>query len=333
MRGIDLNTYQFDYDLTLAMIMMNADGTVYHRYGARNHTNSDVWLSLESLMTTLQQSLSEHRNYQKSPNPPASKPARYAEDLVSYKKRAGNKSSECIHCHTVNEIERDEAQARGEWKREDIWNYPDPERLGIRLLRDDQTFVQSVADASPAARAGLQAGDRIHSIQGAGVLTIADVTRTLHTIPFYTKELLLKYYRNDKLNLIHLPVTTNWKAAPPLEFSWRPSKWGLHPNPGFGGNQLSKAELKSLNLPDHQFAIRIGYLIDFGRESHLGENAKKAGVRKGDVVLSVDKKAAFASHDEFQAWFRIECYGKKSVNIEILRNGEKLNITLPLLEK
>ena len=35
MNGLDLSLFQFDYDQTLAALFLNADGTVYGRYGTR----------------------------------------------------------------------------------------------------------------------------------------------------------------------------------------------------------------------------------------------------------------------------------------------------------
>ncbi len=32
---VDLNTFTFDHDLTMAVVLAHPDGTVYHRYGGR----------------------------------------------------------------------------------------------------------------------------------------------------------------------------------------------------------------------------------------------------------------------------------------------------------
>ena len=42
---LDLQRFQFDYELTFAVIFMNADGTIYGRYGSRSsreNAESDV---------------------------------------------------------------------------------------------------------------------------------------------------------------------------------------------------------------------------------------------------------------------------------------------------
>ena len=41
--------YRFDYDLTLALILMNADGTIYHEYGGRDQGNAAGYLAMRSL--------------------------------------------------------------------------------------------------------------------------------------------------------------------------------------------------------------------------------------------------------------------------------------------
>ena len=40
MKGVDLNQFQFDYDLNWAAMFLNADGTVYARYGTQSAEGS-----------------------------------------------------------------------------------------------------------------------------------------------------------------------------------------------------------------------------------------------------------------------------------------------------
>ena len=53
MRGVDLAAVRFDYDLTWAAFVMDADGRVYARYGSRESTNAEDHLSLAGLKHTL----------------------------------------------------------------------------------------------------------------------------------------------------------------------------------------------------------------------------------------------------------------------------------------
>lgn len=49
MRPDDRDTLQFDFDLTLAIVLRNSDGTVYHRYGERSSEDPLSWMSMPSL--------------------------------------------------------------------------------------------------------------------------------------------------------------------------------------------------------------------------------------------------------------------------------------------
>ena len=51
MSDVDLNAIQFDFGLTLAVLLMHHDGTVYHRYGGRPADDPLVWSSMSSRNT------------------------------------------------------------------------------------------------------------------------------------------------------------------------------------------------------------------------------------------------------------------------------------------
>ena len=56
--GLDLRLFQFDTDQSFNVMIMNADGTIYGRYGTRSH--HDRWqddVSVDGLAAALQQSL------------------------------------------------------------------------------------------------------------------------------------------------------------------------------------------------------------------------------------------------------------------------------------
>ena len=65
MAGLDLRTFQFDYDQTFAVLFLNADGTVYGRYGTRaaNGPKSTTHISIPSLGKAMERALALHRGY------------------------------------------------------------------------------------------------------------------------------------------------------------------------------------------------------------------------------------------------------------------------------
>ena len=62
--GLDLKTFQYDTDQSFAVFMLNADGTIYGRFGTRSHRTE--WLedvSLAGMAKALKAALELHKNY------------------------------------------------------------------------------------------------------------------------------------------------------------------------------------------------------------------------------------------------------------------------------
>ncbi|MHC4493590.1 MAG: hypothetical protein ACYTDU_18445 [Planctomycetota bacterium] len=64
MGDVDLDLFQFDYDMTWAAFFMNADLTIYGRYGSRNAVGqgSNALISLSSLKQAMERALEIHKN-------------------------------------------------------------------------------------------------------------------------------------------------------------------------------------------------------------------------------------------------------------------------------
>ena len=73
MGGVDLSVFQFDPLLSWAVILMNADKTIYGRYGTahpktkRNKVDSNPSHSLAGMTAALRKALSIHRDYRADP--------------------------------------------------------------------------------------------------------------------------------------------------------------------------------------------------------------------------------------------------------------------------
>lgn len=142
----------------------------------------------------------------------------------------------------------------------------------------------------------------------------------------------LAYTREGARHDRALELAAGWERGDALTLSWRPSKWQLVPGPGFGGPALSPAEKRAVGLAPDAFAIRVNYLVTWGHEARFGHAAQRAGVRKGDVVLGVNGERAFASHDHLQAWWRLSLRPGDVARVELLRDGERRTVELPVLE-
>src|SRR2546427_11089698 len=61
--GMDLSLFQFDYDQTWAVFFLNADGTVYGRYGSRSARDAMQDVSLEGFAKAMDGALELHGHY------------------------------------------------------------------------------------------------------------------------------------------------------------------------------------------------------------------------------------------------------------------------------
>jgi hypothetical protein len=333
MAGVDLSLFQFDYDLTFAALLMNGDGTVYHRYGTRDHTSATARLSLSSFVRLLRETLADHAEHQKRPQPPPAAPKRTIEDVPAMARKLKKEKIECIHCHMVNDAHREQAREEGRYSREAVLGmWPLPDKVGVLLDLEEPMRIARVAADSAAARAGLEAGDALVRLEGQRLRTQPDIQWVLENAAAAGASLALEYEHGGAPKRTQLILEDGWKAADAVSFSWRASMWQLRPRPGFGGQLLNEEAREGLRLAPGAFALKVGYLVDWGDEGYTGRNASKAGVRKGDVILSAAGKSDFSSELHFQSWFRFTQKPGTKVPIELLREGKRVTIELPVLE-
>jgi len=332
MRHVDLERYRFDFDLTFAILLMHPDGTVYHRYGSRDWTGPLAWVSMDSLVSVMKQTLADHRAYSKNPSPPKLAPKRTVDEMAAFQKRRA-KPDACVHCHTVHEVEREEAMAAGRFDRdEDIWVFPPPQRVGLTLDSGDQSLVLAVEPGSPADKAGIEAGDRLIRSGRQRLRTIHDLQWVLDRASKHKTEVALEIARGRESKTVVLKLAAGWKHGTPRTYAWRAYKWRLTPAPGFGGKPLGAGEITRLGLSADTFAFRITYLVTWGPLARTGRNAARAGLRKGDVVYSLAGKTDFDSMNHFHAWFRLTQKAGTKIKVGILRAGQRKTIVLPVVD-
>jgi hypothetical protein len=330
MRGVDLERYPFDFDLTFTVLLMHPDGTIYHRYGGRDHQGANVWLNQPSLVRLLGETVKEHEAYSASPDPPSTRTPRAIEEVPAF---AAKDKGECIHCHSVFPALREDLISRKSWNdADDIWVYPSPEQVGLRIGREDQTAVTGVEPGSAAHEAGVRSGDRLVSLGRQRLLTASDLQWALQELPPGETDAPLRWLRDGKTNEGILSLAAGWKRGTPLTFSWRPLKWALLPAPGFGGQPLPDGEKQALGIAPGGFAFRVGYLVTWNEHRRFGEEAIRAGLRKGDVVTRVDGKTDFRSVDHFHAWWRLEKKPGEKVVLDIVRDGRRRTVEVEVLE-
>ncbi|HVR75221.1 MAG TPA: PDZ domain-containing protein, partial [Planctomycetota bacterium] len=265
MAGVDLNVYRFDYDLTFAALLMNGDGTIYHRFGTRDHSSATSRLTMEAFVDLLRETLEDHALYEKAPSPPAPLPRRTIEGIPPMARKLQKKKIDCFHCHMVNDAERDLEREEGRYSREKVLGmWPLPDQVGFTVDPGKPSRVSGVVPGSAANRAGFEAGDRIHRMGSDRVRSEADIQWVLENASGDGARIPVEYERGGAPGKTSLILEKGWKTAGAAAFSWRSSMWRLRPRPGFGGRQLGKDELKKLGLEENAFAVKVGYIVDWG---------------------------------------------------------------------
>jgi hypothetical protein len=315
MRGVDLDLFDFDYDLTWMGFFLNADGVVYGRYGGRDAESADSRVSLAGLLYALEAALERHRRMETHPSPPETRPPRTVEQYPAARRLP---ERACIHCHQVYDLRRESLQAAGKWRREELWVYPLPENIGLTLDVDRGDHVARVAADSLAARAGIKAGDRLLTISDQSIASFADVQYALHRAPS-RGTLTITWQHGKETHKRELSLAEGWRKT---DLSWRWSLRGVDPPPWVHGDDLPAEEKKALGFNEKRLAFRQGPFVS--------EPARRAGIRQNDIILGVDGKILHMSERQFGAYIRLNYRVGDRVTYNILRGGQRLDLSLTL---
>jgi hypothetical protein len=305
--GVDLRRFEFDYDLTWYAFFLNADGTVYGRYGGRDARSAQARLSLKGLQYAMDRALEAHQN-PPAPRSPAGNPVR-AEDFAAARQHKG-----CIHCHNINEFRRADLKAAGTWDRASVWVYPLPENIGVTLDVDVGDQVKAVAPGSAAGRVGLTPGDRLTRLNGYTVASFADASYALHKAPA-RGVLPVTWVRDGKELSGTLEVAEGWRKTNP---TWRPSMLDILPSVPFVGDDLTAEEKKKLGLPAVRAAFRQG--------DRVHATLADAGLRVGDVVVGFDGVAMDGVMDDLLGYVRRNYLVGETVTVDVLRDGTRVGL-------
>ncbi len=337
MRDHDLNNMRFDFGLTFFMILAHPAGRIYHRYGGRDQGDPLSWLSISSLKRALEKTLQEHKAYVAEGGkgrPDRLLPRKTIMDIPTFAKAWRRKKNKpvCIQCHMVHSAMRDQLAAENKLRKDMIFMYPPPRKIGLTMNPIDQDLVHEVQKDSIAWKAGLRKGDQLTLIGKTRILTIADIQWALQQPPRRRTSLRIGFVRNGKASSGALILDKNWQVGTPEEVAWRPWKWGLSPKPGFGGVAIDAEEKARHGIAAGDFAFRITYLVTWGPDAYTGKNAARAGLRKGDIVVSVGGKRDFRSVAGFHSWYRLTQKPGTKIEVQIRRNKKLIPLQLSVLK-
>ncbi len=327
---IDLTHFQHDFDQSFAAYLMNPDLTIYGRFGTRSERPEYEDVSLEGLRKAMEAALRMHKDYQevkssltgkqvkqaryKTPRDYPSLSGKFGE-TIDYE---GKTAQSCMHCHQVREAERLVYRAAGEPIPDEVlFPYPDPSVLGLKMDPKAKAKVERVATPSIAERAGLRIGDEITTLAGQPLLSIADLQWVLHNAPASTR-LKAQVRREGKAADLTLDLPEGWRRG---DVSWRTTTWDLR-RMGLGGLrliELTGPQREEAKLAGDGMALEVRHLGEYGEHAV----AKRAGLRKGDVLVSFDGLAGRMSESELLGYTMQKKRAGDEVAVTVLRNGKR----------
>lgn len=334
--SLNLELFQFDYDLTFAAFFMNADRTIYGRYGTRSSQEkpeSDI--SMQGLLGALEGALELHADFpanRKSlagkqggkprfPNPERYPTLKRYTPLLNY---GGKVAQSCLHCHMINAAEIELLRSKKAPLPDKIlYPWPLPGALGLQLSPAERALVVNAAPASAAHEAGFRHGDRILSLEGQPILSTADIQWVLHNAPAPAR-LTAVVKRAEKTIRLKLELDADWRKS--TDISWRGSTWPLR-RMGFGAMRLEDVwdgDRKKRGLEG--MALWVRHVGQYG----IHRTAKDAGFRKGDIVIEFDGIRERLTESELLVHIFRNRKAGDLVPVKILRDKKRISLRLPL---
>ncbi len=315
-----MNLFQFDYDQTWAVMFLNADRTIYGRYGTRagGRNQADTHISVPGFKKAMQRALATHKGY------PTNKQqlTAYSEPKVDFatpEKIPTMQANNCIHCHQVHDC-----LMRHKWEQKkltaaDLFVYPLPEQIGMRMDREDCLVVKRVRDGAPVVKAGLKVGDRIVSMNGSPLISQADIQWLLHRSPTNAR-LDLTYQRGGRTFETTVTLSGNWKLA---DLSWRESSWrALRHAVRFIPLSAQRKSRNKIARDAMAFEIKNMY-------GPRPEPLRRAGVKIGDVIIGIGDRTDLVTETQFLVFLRLNYGPGQKIPLSILRSGKKMTIEAP----
>jgi serine protease Do len=335
--GLDLSLFQFDYDQSFHAFFLNADRTVYGRFGTRSAREEEDDMTMRGLREAMLGALDLHANYPANRAKLAGKQGhkvdfRVPEEIPTLKGKYtdklnydGNVVASCIHCHQVRDAERQLYRDRQEMIPEQVlFPYPLPDVLGLRMNPDERATIAKVEERSIAARAGLKRGDRIVTLAGQPLLSTADLQWVLHHAGPQAS-LPAEIRRGEEQLKVTLELPPRWRRE--SDISFRATTWELR-RMASGGlllNDLGDDERNKRGIAADKLALFVKHVGEYG--AHAA--AKRAGFQKGDIIVAVDGKRDRLSEGKFLA-SGLALAPTSKVRATVLRGEKELELELPM---
>jgi hypothetical protein len=322
-KGVDLNRFRFDYDLTFAVLMMDAEGHTYARYGSQDHRHSAERMSIPGLKKAMQDVLGLHAGRKPEPEAAASKPF-LVEDYAAFRrmKAAGEA---CYHCHYANNARFAQLRLDGKFTKEALFQHPLPENIGLELDVDANNVVKRVIPGSPAETGGVRAGDVVSRAESTPVITPADLQFALDSVGDPGSVTLRLRRAGREIPAVTLQLPKGWRRA---DISWRPSAGGIPPTVGFWAKPLTDAEKRQRGIPPERLGLLVNFMFPGPQWART-----RGELRSGDVLVGINGEMLPSMNTrQFHSYFRLRFNVGDTVTLNVLRGGQPVEVRVPCLD-
>jgi hypothetical protein len=337
--GLDLTLFQFDYDLTFSVFFMNADKTIYGRYGTRSSVQEATKdISISGLAAAMMATLAIHEGYPANRDSLKGKQSvatqfKTPDDFPSLKGQfaasldyPGAVTKSCMHCHQIRDAERQMYRDSSD-SVPDRLLYPNPlpQTVGLDFDPKHCGTVAEVAPGSLAESAGFQKGDELLKLGDQPIISLADVQWVLHQAQD-SDALTASIRRNGAPVALTLALPDGWRKH--TDISWRVSSWPLR-RMGTGGLLLESAtdeQRREAKIDDDKLALFVKHVGQYGPHAA----AKKAGFEESDMVVSFDGHDERWSESQLLAYAAQHTIPGQQVSVVVLRKGNRKTLSLPM---
>ena len=146
----------------------------------------------------------------------------------------------------------------------------------------------------------------------------------LHNAPA-TAKLPAEVRRDGEALDLTLDLPEGWRRG---DISWRATTWDLR-RMGLGGLKLAELDGRAAGeakLPGDAMALRVEHVGEYGEHAV----AKRAGFRKGDILVSFDGLTGTMSESELLAHALQSKRPGDEVAVTVLRDGEERRLKFAL---
>jgi membrane-associated protease RseP (regulator of RpoE activity) len=314
MSDIDVGLFEFDRNNALYYFIMNADDTIYMRYGGRDERSAESYLSLDSIELALKQGLEQHALYQEEMLPNQERPEplfpcdipRVRRELITY--------GRCVECHLIGDYTLLELERSGTLdKITHMYKSPDIRTIGIHLDVPKGLVVKEAEGA--VVEAGMKPGDRIVALNGQSLLTFGDFQFWYDKVPRDASHVALSVERGGQSVDLEVALPKEWWLT---DLYFR--NLTVNPQQYFTARTLTPEEKAEYGFALDGFASEV---VDTDPGAVVWSLHR---LEKGDIIKSVNGVESDPDTDNLELYIKLYTVSGKDYTLVVVRGGEEFEM-------